>query len=64
MIQRGTLRKGAILVAGVGWARVRGMFDESGKPVEKAQTSDPVEIIGWRELPQPGDEFLEVKSEV
>lgn len=64
MVQRGTLRKGAILVAGVGWARVRAMFDETGKPVEKARPSDPVEIIGWRELPKPGDEVLEVESEV
>lgn len=63
IIQRGTLRKGSILVAGKSWAKVRLMFDENGKPVNEAYPSMPVGIIGWKDLPSAGDEILEVESE-
>ncbi|KAM8784969.1 translation initiation factor IF-2, mitochondrial isoform 1-T2 [Rhynchonycteris naso] len=63
IIQRGTLRKGSILVAGKTWAKVRLMFDENGKTINEACPSMPVGIIGWRDLPSAGDEILEVESE-
>ncbi|XP_036190432.1 translation initiation factor IF-2, mitochondrial isoform X5 [Myotis myotis] len=63
IIQRGTLRKGSILVAGKSWAKVRLMFDENGKSVNEAYPSMPVGIIGWKDLPSAGDEILEVESE-
>lgn len=63
IIQRGTLRKGSILVAGKSWAKVRLMFDENGKTVNEAFPSMPVGIIGWKDLPSAGDEILEVESE-
>ncbi|CAI9174282.1 unnamed protein product [Rangifer tarandus platyrhynchus] len=63
IIQRGTLRKGSILVAGKSWAKVRLMFDENGRAVNEAYPSMPVGIIGWRDLPSAGDEILEVESE-
>ena len=64
IIQRGTLRKGSLLVAGKSWAKVRLMFDENGRAVNEAYPSMPVGIIGWRDLPSAGDEILEVESEV
>lgn len=63
IIQRGTLRKGSILVAGKSWAKVRLIFDENGKILNEAYPSMPVGIIGWRDLPSAGDEILEVESE-
>ncbi|XP_045740930.1 translation initiation factor IF-2, mitochondrial isoform X1 [Mirounga angustirostris] len=63
IIQRGTLRKGSILVAGKSWAKVRLMFDENGKTIHEACPSMPVGIVGWRDLPSAGDEILEVESE-
>ncbi|XP_065446864.1 translation initiation factor IF-2, mitochondrial isoform X5 [Chrysemys picta bellii] len=63
IIQRGTLRKGCILVAGKSWAKVRLMFDENGKTVDEATPSMPVEIVGWKEVPSAGAEILEVESE-
>ncbi|XP_072793834.1 translation initiation factor IF-2, mitochondrial isoform X2 [Vicugna pacos] len=63
IIQRGTLRKGSILVAGKSWAKVRLMFDENGKTINEAYPSMPVGIVGWRDLPSAGDEILEVESE-
>ena len=63
-MQRGTLRRGAVLVAGGCWARVRAMFDDAGRPVQRAPPSAPVEVLGWKELPSAGLEVLEVDSEV
>ncbi|XP_011301783.1 translation initiation factor IF-2, mitochondrial [Fopius arisanus] len=63
LIQRGTLRKGAVLVSGIAWAKVRAMFDHGGAPVSEAKLSEAVQIIGWRELPFAGDEILEVQDE-
>ncbi|KAM5227439.1 translation initiation factor IF-2, mitochondrial [Ctenodactylus gundi] len=64
IIQRGTLRKGSILVAGKSWAKVRFMFDENGKTISEACPSMPVGIAGWKGLPSAGDEILEVESEL
>lgn len=64
IIQRGTLRKGCVLVAGKTWAKVRFLFDENGKAVDAASPGTPVEIMGWKESPSAGDEILEVESEV
>ncbi|NWW72657.1 IF2M factor, partial [Climacteris rufus] len=63
IIQRGTLRKGCVLVAGKSWAKVRFLFDENGKAVDAASPGIPVEIMGWKEAPSAGDEILEVESE-
>ncbi|XP_063247431.1 translation initiation factor IF-2, mitochondrial isoform X2 [Prinia subflava] len=63
IIQRGTLRKGCVLVAGKTWAKVRFLFDENGQAVDAASPGIPVEIMGWKESPSAGDEILEVESE-
>ncbi|XP_070590857.1 translation initiation factor IF-2, mitochondrial isoform X2 [Erythrolamprus reginae] len=63
IIQRGSLRKGCILVAGETWAKVRLILDENGKIMENASPGLPTEIVGWKEVPAAGDEILEVESE-
>ncbi|XP_061396380.1 translation initiation factor IF-2, mitochondrial [Musca vetustissima] len=63
IVKRGTLRKGSVLVSGLAHAKVRGLFDHNGKPMDKAEPGTPVEILGWRELPLAGDLILEVESE-
>ncbi|CAL8111432.1 unnamed protein product [Orchesella dallaii] len=63
LVDRGVLRKSAILVAGTAWAKVRGMFDHTGNPLTKATPSTPVEVIGWRDLPPAGEKIYEVESE-
>uniref|UniRef100_A0A3P8ZFG4 Translation initiation factor IF-2, mitochondrial n=1 Tax=Esox lucius TaxID=8010 RepID=A0A3P8ZFG4_ESOLU len=63
IVQRGTLKKGCILVAGKTWAKVRFMFDENNCTMKEAGPSNAVEIVGWKELPSAGEEILEVESE-
>lgn len=62
IVTRGTLCKGCILVAGKGSARVRDMFDHNNQPIELVTPGGPVEILGWHELPDAGDQVLEVET--
>lgn len=64
IVQQGTLKRGAVLVAGKTWAKVRFLFDEKGRAVTEAGPSAAVEVVGWKDLPSAGDLLLEVESEV
>ncbi|XP_063387367.1 translation initiation factor IF-2, mitochondrial [Cydia fagiglandana] len=63
LVQRGTLRRGSVIVAGSGWAKVRVLNSAEGRVVLEAPPSTPVSVLGWRELPSAGDQVLEVSSE-
>jgi translation initiation factor IF-2 len=63
LVQRGTLKKGDIVLAGREFGRVRAMLDEKGKAVNEAGPSIPVEILGLSGVPSAGDEVIVVESE-
>jgi translation initiation factor IF-2 len=63
IIQRGTLNKGDSFVAGAVAGRARGLMDENGKPLDSAGPSDPVQIMGWDDVPVAGDYFEAVESD-
>ncbi|QER42050.1 translation initiation factor IF-2 [Thermodesulfobacterium sp. TA1] len=63
LVQEGTLKEGDIFVAGLTHGRVRAMFDSYGKRVKEATPSVPVEILGFEDLPQAGDDFIVLDSE-
>ncbi|MDQ0286649.1 translation initiation factor IF-2 [Desulfofundulus luciae] len=63
LVQNGTLTVGDNLVAGTTWARVRAMMDYKGRRVKKAGPSTPVEVLGFSEVPQAGDQFFVVPDE-
>ncbi|XP_028409654.1 translation initiation factor IF-2, mitochondrial-like isoform X2 [Dendronephthya gigantea] len=63
LVQRGVLKKGAVLVAGSCSCKVRQLLDDSGKTMIRAMPSTPVQITGWKELPEAGELLLEVESE-
>ena len=60
LVQHGQLKRGQVLVAGEVWAKVRTLFNDSGKRVEEAGPSTPVLTAGWRELPSAGELCLQV----
>lgn len=63
LVRQGSLKKGDVLVAGTTYCKVKAMKDEYGKPVKVATPATPVEIWGWKEVPQAGDECLQAKDE-
>lgn len=46
LVQRGVLRRGAVLVSGQTWAKVRFMFDENGSVLNQAGPSRAVQLCG------------------
>ncbi len=62
LVQNGTLRTGDIVVAGVAYGRIKGMFDPLGKQVKEAGPSRPVTVMGLDEPPHAGDMFEVIKG--
>ena len=63
LVQRGTLHRGDIFVAGPEWGKVRALIDDKGREVESAGPSTPVEVLGLNGTPSAGDEFTVVENE-
>ena len=55
LIQKGTMKRGDILVCGTQSTRVRAMLNERGQRINEALPSDPVQILGFSEVPKAGD---------
>lgn len=63
LVQKGTLKKGDALVVGECYGRARTLMDTSGKNVNQAGPSIPVQILGLNEPASPGDTLNVVKNE-
>lgn len=63
LVQSGMLHKGDVVLVGSTWGRVRAMLDETGKTVDSAGPSMPVEILGLEDVPQAGEEFVVLPDE-
>ncbi len=63
LVTGGELKVGEFIVAGSVYAKVRTMLDFAGKPKGKATPSTPVTITGFKDLPNFGDQFIEVADE-
>jgi translation initiation factor IF-2 len=63
LVQRGTLKVGDIVVAGMAWGRVRALIDDKGENVPTAGPSVPVEVLGFDSAPEAGDQIAVVESE-
>ncbi|ANB15091.1 translation initiation factor 2 [Sugiyamaella lignohabitans] len=63
LVRRGTLKPGSVIVAGTKYCKVRMIKNDQGKVVKSAGPGTPVEVLGWKELPEAGDEVLEAESE-
>lgn len=63
LVQNGTLHNGDIVIAGTSVGRVRTMTDDTGRKVQTAGPSTPVEIMGLAEVPEAGDVFNAVSDE-
>ena len=63
LVRRGTITPGAVVVAGSTWARVRTLHNEAGISIPSAGPGTPVEVDGWRDQPNAGDEVLEAPNE-
>ncbi|KAK4445036.1 hypothetical protein QBC34DRAFT_413747 [Podospora aff. communis PSN243] len=63
LVKRGTLRTGDHIVAGRVSAKIRVLRNEAGVEVDEAPPGTAVEILGWKEPPDAGDQVLQAPNE-
>src|ERR687894_172063 len=63
LLNRGTLQKGDVVLAGTAYGRVRAMLDYTGKRVKDAGPGSPAEILGLSGVPEAGTRFEAVGHE-
>ena len=63
LVQRGVLKRGDMLLAGLEYGRVRAMLNEHGTQLNEAGPSIPVEVLGLSGTPNAGDEATVVANE-
>ncbi|MBA2691730.1 MAG: translation initiation factor IF-2 [Rubrobacter sp.] len=63
LLNRGTLHRGDIVLAGSAYGRVRAMMDYTGKRVDEAGPATPIEVLGLSGVPEAGTRFEVVEHE-
>ncbi len=63
LVKNGTLNVGDAIVAGTAYGRVRAMTNDRGERVKSAGPSEPVEVIGFNDVPDAGDQITAVDDE-
>ena len=62
LVQNGTLAVADSFIAGTTMGRVRAIFDDRGNPIQKAEPSSAVEILGMQRVPLAGDPFQVIED--
>ena len=62
LLQNGTLAVADSFIAGTTMGRVRAIFDDRGNPIQKAEPSSAVEILGMQRVPLAGDPFQVIED--
>ena len=63
LISSGKLKKGDYFVCGNTWGKIRAMINDSGKMIDEAFPSTPVEILGMNSSAYAGAEFFVTENE-
>ncbi len=62
LIEKGILKLGDWIVAGISIGKVKSLHDFIGKPISEARPSQPVEVTGWQDAPEIGRRFIAAYS--
>jgi len=63
IVQRGTLKKGDIIIAGNSYGRVKRICNDKGRTIQEAGPSLAIEVFGLNESPSAGDVFNVVETD-
>lgn len=63
LIQEGTLKIGDVIVAGEVQGKVKALVNDKGERVKSSTVSQPVEIIGFNNVPNAGDTMYVIQNE-
>ncbi len=63
IVKCGTLKIGDAFICGRYSGKIKGLLDDTGKPIKSAGPSTPVKILGFSGLPNAGDELVVMENE-
>ncbi|MEC7381238.1 MAG: translation initiation factor IF-2 [Pseudomonadota bacterium] len=63
IIQRGTLKKGDVVIVGQYWGKVRSLINDKGEQVKECYPGEPIEVLGLNNTPNAGDFLSVVENE-
>jgi len=63
IVRTGTLKVGDAFICGNFSGKVKGLLNDSNKPIKSAPPSTPVKVVGFSGLPNAGDELVVMESE-
>ena len=63
IVQRGTLKKGDLIIAGNSYGRVRRICNDKGRTIQEAGPSLAIEVFGLNDTPSAGDIFNVVETD-
>ncbi len=63
LVNRGTLHVGDVFLSGAVYGRVRALINDRGERVKEVGPSMPVEVLGFNQLPEAGDDFVILEDE-
>ena len=63
LIKKGTLKVGDIFICGSQSSKVRALLNERNVRIEQAFPSDPVQVLGFEDVPNSGEEFIVMKDD-
>lgn len=63
LVNKGTLKKGDLFICGTQFNKVRGLLNERNITVDTAYPSDPVQVLGFTEVPNAGESFVIMDDE-
>ena len=62
LIQHGQLKRGDFFICGTSVGKIKSIFDDGGRVLPTASVPDPVEVMGFEDVPEAGDMFQVVDS--
>ncbi len=63
VVQSGVLKVGAPFICGIYHGKVKALLDDQGKRVIEATPATPIEVAGFSDVPNVGDELVQMDSE-
>ena len=63
LVQEGTLKIGDVIVAGEVQGKVKALLNDKGDRVNSVSVSQPVEVIGFNNVPDAGDTMYVIQNE-
>ena len=63
LVKKGVLNVGDVFICGSQSSKVRALMNERNVKIEKAFPSDPVQVLGFGDVPNAGEELIIMKDE-